>query len=168
MARARAADPEGARERERVYWAANKERKAAKDRRWAQKNPEKRREIVRRWYALNPERGREHARNSTAAHDARKRDQFIEHVEASVVLARGGGICGICGTPVDLDDFHVDHVIPLAKGGEHSYANTQPAHPICNIRKGDRSRLGLPERSGEHDRGARVLGHRHLPLDSGS
>lgn len=28
--------------------------------------------------------------------------------------------------------------IPLSKQGEHGYANTQPAHPTCNIRKGNR------------------------------
>jgi 5-methylcytosine-specific restriction endonuclease McrA len=34
--------------------------------------------------------------------------------------------------------FHVDHVVPLARGGEHSYANTQPACPPCNMSKGAR------------------------------
>jgi 5-methylcytosine-specific restriction endonuclease McrA len=28
--------------------------------------------------------------------------------------------------------------VPLALGGEHSYANTQVAHPLCNLRKGSR------------------------------
>jgi 5-methylcytosine-specific restriction endonuclease McrA len=32
--------------------------------------------------------------------------------------------------------MHLDHIVPLARGGEHSYANTQPAHPTCNRRKG--------------------------------
>lgn len=26
--------------------------------------------------------------------------------------------------------------LPISKGGEHSYANTQVSHLICNIRKG--------------------------------
>lgn len=47
----------------------------------------------------------------------------------------GDGICGICGEPVEYDDFEVDHIIALAKGGSHSYENTQPAHSICNRRK---------------------------------
>ena len=42
----------------------------------------------------------------------------------------------ICGESVDPDDFHVDHVIPLALGGWHCYANVQPAHPFCNVSKG--------------------------------
>lgn len=30
----------------------------------------------------------------------------------------------------------LDHVIPLAKGGEHSRANVRCAHFICNSRRG--------------------------------
>lgn len=35
-----------------------------------------------------------------------------------------------------MPDFHVDHVVPLSKGGMHGYTNVQPAHPRCNMRKG--------------------------------
>ena len=37
-----------------------------------------------------------------------------------------------------VQPWHVDHVYPLSRGGEHSYRNTQPAHPECNIAKGDK------------------------------
>ena len=30
----------------------------------------------------------------------------------------------------------LDHVVPLAKGGEHSYANVKTACADCNLRKG--------------------------------
>jgi len=66
---------------------------------------------------------------------ARKHDRFVEHVDPMVVYARDEGLCGICGTTV-YGEFHVDHRIPLAKGGEHSYANVQVAHPTCNLTKG--------------------------------
>jgi 5-methylcytosine-specific restriction endonuclease McrA len=32
----------------------------------------------------------------------------------------------------------IDHIKPLSKGGEHSYANTALAHYGCNARKRDR------------------------------
>ena len=73
-----------------------------------------------------------------ASRRARIRDQFVEHVDREVLLERHHGICGICHAPVDPDDFHVDHIFPIALGGDHSYANTQPAHPDCNRRKGAR------------------------------
>lgn len=31
-----------------------------------------------------------------------------------------------------------DHIVPLAEGGEHSYANVQVAHVFCNRSKGGR------------------------------
>jgi 5-methylcytosine-specific restriction endonuclease McrA len=48
------------------------------------------------------------------------------------------GRCGICGDLVAFDAMHADHIVPLARGGEHSYANTQAAHPRCNMSKGAR------------------------------
>lgn len=62
----------------------------------------------------------------------------VEHVDRQVVFERDEGICGICREPVERNDFHIDHVIPLSKGGEHSYANVQVAHPPCNLAKSDR------------------------------
>ena len=69
---------------------------------------------------------------------ARNRGAFVETVHPLVVLERGDSACGICGEDVDLDDFHIDHIIPLARGGLHNYENTQPAHPRCNWAKSAR------------------------------
>ena len=63
---------------------------------------------------------------------------FVEVVSRLVVFENSAGICGICGEAVSIDAFAVDHIIPLAKDGEHSYANTQAAHKRCNSRKGAR------------------------------
>lgn len=67
------------------------------------------------------------------------RNAFVEDVDPVVLHERNRGKCGLCGDPVSLELMHVDHVVPLTRGGEHSYANTRPAHPICNIWK--RARL---------------------------
>lgn len=80
----------------------------------------------------------ERARQNDAVRRARKRDQFIEFVDVSVVWERDSGICHICREPADLDNWHLEHIVPLARGGEHSYANTAVSHPGCNLRKGDR------------------------------
>jgi 5-methylcytosine-specific restriction endonuclease McrA len=76
------------------------------------------------------------ARLIVAWRAARKLAAFTEDVHPLVVLERHDGLCGICGDDVDPFDYHVDHIVPLSKGGEHSYRNTQPAHPVCNLRKG--------------------------------
>jgi len=46
--------------------------------------------------------------------------------------------CG-CGQPTELAG-RTRRGVP--KGGPHSYANVQLAHPACNIRKGSRLTVG--------------------------
>ncbi|QOH59936.1 hypothetical protein C6Y44_27815 (plasmid) [Rhodococcus rhodochrous] len=46
-------------------------------------------------------------------------------------------VCHLCGGDIDSwPDLHFDHVVPLARGGEHSNDNLRPAHAGCNLRKG--------------------------------
>lgn len=87
-------------------------------------------------YRKKPEYALE-ARRYASAYRARKRDAFVEHVDPMVVFERDAGVCGICGVPI-VGAFHVDHIVPLARGGEHSYANSQAAHPSCNSSKKDK------------------------------
>lgn len=47
------------------------------------------------------------------------------------VLAKTDGRCHICGGSVDAD-WHADHVLAHAGGGEHAAANYLPAHSLCN------------------------------------
>lgn len=81
----------------------------------------------------NPQQRRRAEQNRRA----RKLDQFVESVDAQILYEMHGGMCGICKEFIG-GEFHVDHIIPLSKGGLHGYVNTQPAHPSCNLRKGNR------------------------------
>jgi 5-methylcytosine-specific restriction endonuclease McrA len=137
-------DPEEYREYQRRYRERNRDRlreyrrKTSERRRVARRrhyveNADHARALARRWAAENPDRRRANEANRKA----RKLDQFIEDVDPRTVYAMHGGMCGICEQYID-GDFHVDHIIPLSKGGMHGYINVQPAHPICNRRKGDR------------------------------
>lgn len=132
--------------RSRAWYAANRERAAANAK--ARYDREASRERYDRWMS-NPENRakanaklaeymREHPelrQKYESMRRARKRGVFVEEVDRNVVLARYSGLCGICGDAVDPERFDVDHIIPLLVGGQHSYANTQPAHPSCNYRK---------------------------------
>jgi len=132
------ANPEPKRQAARERYATLSEtdfavrRQQARDR--YAKNPESYLARQRRQRKANPEKvvAANHRRR------ARVRDVFIEDVHPLVVLELDDGVCGICGKDVDPFDFHLAHVVPLALGGEHSYANVQVAHPSCNVRKGAR------------------------------
>lgn len=96
---------------------------------------------VLEWRRMNPEKAAaiNHRRR------ALKRDAFVEDVDLIVVLERDKWICGLCGEkiPKNAKFPHssyrtMDHILPLALGGLHSYANVQAAHYGCNSAKGSR------------------------------
>jgi 5-methylcytosine-specific restriction endonuclease McrA len=116
---------------QRAYYAANPEPRLARARAYKKANPEKARVLKRAWNKANPEKNADHS----AERRARERGMFVEHVDRQVVFKRDRGICQICNSPVDPNDYHIDHIIPLDPG-EHSYANIQLAHPSCNKSKG--------------------------------
>lgn len=60
---------------------------------------------------------------------------FVERIDRQRVFETSGGVCGICHDPLTFDDMAVDHIIPLARGGAHSYANVQATHRLCNAKK---------------------------------
>ena len=70
-------------------------------------------------------------------------------MKASVVFERDGWICGICAEPVDRTLAHpnprsasLDHLVPLSRGGAHTYDNVRATHLTCNLKKG--VRIGVP------------------------
>lgn len=49
-------------------------------------------------------------------------------------LALQNGLCVYCKIDVTIK-YHVDHIIPLAKGGKHEPSNIQILCPSCNLKK---------------------------------
>ncbi len=47
------------------------------------------------------------------------------------------GHCIYCGRPVQLEKMAVDHIVPLSKGGENSFANKVCSCAACNAKKAD-------------------------------
>lgn len=70
-----------------------------------------------------------------------KGDNII-HVQ---VFDRDGWICYLCNQKIDKslrgDSWMratIDHIIPICKGGTHTYDNCAAAHWLCNMEKGDK------------------------------
>lgn len=73
--------------------------------------------------------------------------QFDATVRADLVIKRDNCVCQICGKKCDPDDKRwgnfgpdyptIDHILPLAKGGTHTWDNVQCACGMCNTKKGD-------------------------------
>lgn len=76
-------------------------------------------------------------------------------ITLEALYKRDGGACHICGLQCNYNDYvvrggtvitgeyypSIDHVIPLAKGGKHSWINVRLAHRRCNSCKSDKIAL---------------------------
>ena len=65
-------------------------------------------------------------------------------------------VCPLCETLIaDSNTAHVDHIVPLSRGGSSDKANLQAVHARCNHRKNSslESELDLPLPAPSEDRG---------------
>ena len=74
--------------------------------------------------------------------------EYDPTVKLDKLIERDGLRCAICGQMCDPNDHSwskysgpmypsIDHIIPMSKGGGHTWDNVQVAHIICNSEKGD-------------------------------
>jgi hypothetical protein len=56
----------------------------------------------------------------------------VESVDIRVVADRDGWMCHLCNDPVSKGAWSIDHLVPLSKGGDHTYSNVKLAHHRCN------------------------------------
>lgn len=109
---------------------------------------EQNRRRVKRWRKDNPEllwaqeqralrKERERGYPDAAKRRALAFGAFIEVVDKRSLYNLYEGLCGICGNPIEYAGVTIDHIIPLSRGGKHSYENCQLAHGLCNRRKGN-------------------------------
>ena len=118
----------------REYRKRNPEKVSAREKAWAKANPDKIRDIHRRSKTLRERKGKE---NGHAPYTR----QFI--------LERDDYTCYLCGGRVDLTAPHqvgepgweiyphLDHVVPLSKGGPDTPDNVRTTHAACNMSKSD-------------------------------
>lgn len=96
-------------------------------------------------------RRKRHWRVWRSVRRSRLKGATIETVDPIKVFDRDGWRCHLCSELTDRSKRgsshpnapELDHVMPLSKGGEHSYANTACAHRKCNRAKSNRI-IGQP------------------------
>lgn len=130
-----AANPDAVKKRAREWRKNNRDRENAGARARYAANPGHFRALGRAWYRSGLERNRALARNKSNKRYAVTKAAFFENVDVQVVWESFDGICHLCGLPADPDGWHVEHVVPIACGGSHSYQNCAVSHPSCNQSK---------------------------------
>jgi 5-methylcytosine-specific restriction endonuclease McrA len=124
-------------ERARLWRLANPERYSVVKHAWYVANRPRIAEASRAWRERNPVRYRQLRCEAQSRRRVRQRgfDGKIERIDRRAIWERDGGICGLCARPVRFQIMELDHIKPLARGGEHTASNVQPTHRRCNRRK---------------------------------
>lgn len=124
------------RARRRRYYLENTEKVLERKQRYRAANAEKIREYKQQWRADNPEkervscsRRRAHIRAADGTHNA---------ADIRLLLKTQKHNCWWCGKPLDISNYHVDHRVPLARGGSNAPENLCITCPTCNMRKHDK------------------------------
>lgn len=138
------------REQQRQHYAANREQYAQRNKESRERNRAKIAQDHKRYYAAHKDqiqarqnRWRHENRHKDAAikrrYKGRKRNAPGTHTGADIALLfkAQGGNCWWCGKPLP-DNYHVDHVIALNRGGTNDAKNLCLACPSCNCSKKDK------------------------------
>lgn len=145
---------------QKKYYEENKEAASNYGKRWRevnkeymdeyrktyyQGNRERINERSRRWRENNKTRMKEILASSRHKRRAKLNGAESEKISQNEVFERDNWMCGICGERVDKNlkfpnvlSASLDHIVPLNKGGTHTYDNVQLAHFGCNSRKSDK------------------------------
>lgn len=140
------------------YYIENREKKLAYAKQWRAEHPEKVEEYRQRAKAIDPAIRREQCRKykqklrTERPEEYKARHSAIKHRRRARIKGNGGsytpdeykmcleffgGRCAYTGEPL-VDGFHMDHVVPLAKGGTSAIHNLVPCNPEPNLDKSDR------------------------------
>lgn len=104
---------------------------------------------TQQWRKNNPEKYAEHNRLKEHRRRARKLENGTEPYTEKQVLELYGKLCHICESKINLSaprkvgtkgwekGLHIDHIVPISKGGSDTLDNVRPTHALCNLKKSD-------------------------------
>lgn len=125
-------DPEQQRAAQHKYWLKRKDDPAYKEAArvraasWRESNREQHRATSRQWQLDNREQYRLRMRDSMRR---RRLGRDAEAVEYADVLR--GDPCSYCGDVCE----HIDHIVPVTRGGGNDWTNLTAACSPCNSQK---------------------------------
>lgn len=119
---------------DKKYYEANKDKLTEKMHEYYKANRESMLEKSREWKRENPRKVRfMNLKRLLFLKDACVVGEEVRYEDILTLLAKQDHKCFYCGK--DLDVYHVDHYIPLSKGGKHIVENLRISCPPCNLSK---------------------------------
>lgn len=140
-------NPNKVKEQQARYREKNRELSVFRTKQWSLANPGKAKKRSAIWYKNNPDRAKAlQARffaNNPGSKSAYGQNRRAKKKLAGGILSIGlaqklfklqKGKCPCCHEPLG-DDFHMDHVIPISRGGTNTDDNIQLLRAVCNLQK---------------------------------
>ena len=130
------------------WYAKNRDKKLAQNKEYLQANPEVSRKAVRKWQKANPEKAASYAKAwyadpiNSATHSNIRRARkaaaggAYTSADARAILSAQGHRCAYCRDDLRKTKRHLDHIMPLARGGSNDPSNLQWLCATCNLSKG--------------------------------
>jgi 5-methylcytosine-specific restriction endonuclease McrA len=148
----------------RVFQTKHKEEYLARHKKWRDKNNHKVRAWNNRWRFANPEKKiaidaaynaanidilRPKKRFYQSRRHARKLNAAGSHTleQVSELFKKQKGKCLNCRISIKIR-YHVDHIMPLSKGGSNYISNIQLLCPRCNIKKYNKDPIEWAQENG--------------------
>jgi 5-methylcytosine-specific restriction endonuclease McrA len=130
--------------------AIDPEVRRAKKRAWYEKNREAAIEYTARWVRDNPEQNK--TTKEIVAHRRRARILGTSgtHTPADLraILQAQGHRCIYCRADLKKTKRHLDHIVPLSRGGSNDRTNLQYTCGPCNLRKAARDPIDFARELG--------------------
>lgn len=118
---------------QRAWREANKERIAAARKAYYQKNAVEIRQKVRMWEKANPQRVRKQGHKRRALERGAEHEPYTR-ADINTLWHDQDGLCAYCRSPM-FGVYHIDHVMPISRGGADKLENLALACPSCNSQK---------------------------------
>ena len=124
---------------DREYRQRYKHERTKYNQQWVKDHPEIVKPRRKYYYHLNIETSREQGRKDANTRRARKHAAIGYHTstDIDILYINQRGLCAYCSTPLH-GKYHVDHIVPLSRGGTDYAENLTLTCPRCNLSKGDK------------------------------
>lgn len=123
----------------RNYQQEHREERRSYRQRYGVLNRVKLNASLKNWRINNPQKFKIKSAADRSSRRAREANADGFHSSKDVLdqYNRQGGLCYWCGNSLSKD-YHVDHIIPLSRGGSNWPENLAISCPTCNLSKGSK------------------------------
>ena len=135
----------------RSGWAIqNPEKVKAGQKDWVERHKEHHSQLVKNWYKT--EKGKRHTKQKSANRRVLERNagrlssKIVQEVESENIVLYGVLTCVYCKEPIQ-GKYHLEHKIPLVRGGMNEKDNLAISCPSCNLHKGTMTDKEFMERA---------------------